>query len=68
MLIVAEYSRMWWRMADASVRSGAITLDAATATCPAGLRPRHPLPRRAFSSAAIGTARALFSRWKALAQ
>jgi hypothetical protein len=67
-LIAADYARLWWRMADASVRSGAISLDAASAACPAGLRPRHPLPRRAISSSVIGTMRALFSRWKALAR
>jgi hypothetical protein len=67
-LIVAEYARMWWRMADAGVRSGAITPGGASAACPSGLRPRHPQPRRALSSAMIGTARSVLSRWKALAR
>jgi glycosyltransferase involved in cell wall biosynthesis len=66
-LIIAEYARLWWRMADASVRSGAVSLDEAAAACPTGLRARHPSPRRAFGSVVIGTARALFSRWKAFA-
>jgi hypothetical protein len=71
-MITAEFARLWWRMADASVRSGAIALDAAEAACPPGLRARHPSPRRALSSGVIGLARAgvraVFSRWKALAQ
>jgi hypothetical protein len=67
-LIMQEYARLWWRMADASVRAGALSLDAAAAACPAGLRPRHPAPARAASSAAIGAWRALRSRWRASAQ
>ncbi|WP_353227500.1 glycosyltransferase [Novosphingobium sp.] len=67
-LIMDEYARLWWRMADASVRAGALTLDAAAAACPAGLRPHHPAPARAASSAAIGAWRALRLRWRASAQ
>jgi GT2 family glycosyltransferase len=66
-LIIGEYARLWWRLADASVRSGAVSLEQAAAACPAGLRPRHPSPRRALGSVVIGTMRALFSRWKAFA-
>jgi hypothetical protein len=67
-LILAEYSRMWWRMADASVRSGAVALEQAQKACPEGLRARHPSARRAIGSVAIGAGRALLSRWKAVAQ
>jgi len=66
-LIIGEYSRLWWRMADAGVRAGAVTLEQAAEACPAGLRARHPSPRRALGSVTIGTARALLSRWKAFA-
>jgi glycosyltransferase involved in cell wall biosynthesis len=67
-LIAGEYSRMWWRVADASVRSGAIAPGVARSACPGGLRTRHLSARRAASSAVIGAGRALFSRWKALPQ
>jgi len=66
-LIMDEYARLWWRMADASVRSGALSLDTVTAACPQGLRSRHPSSRRAMSSAVVGGVRSLFSRWKAFA-
>ena len=61
-LIMAEFSRLWWRMADAGVRAGRITLEAATAACPQGLHARHPSSRRALSSALIGQARAVLAR------
>ncbi len=63
-LIQQEFARMWWRMADASVRSGAVTLEEAGAACPAGLQASHPSRRRAIGSVAIGAGRALLSRWK----
>jgi hypothetical protein len=66
-LIMAEYARLWWQMGDATVRSGALSLDAVAAACPVGLQPHHPSPRRAASSALIGAARALLFRWKGLA-
>jgi hypothetical protein len=66
-LIIAEYARMWWRLADASVRAGTVSPGDAQRTCPQGLRARHPSRRRALGSAAIGSARAALSRWKALA-
>lgn len=66
-LIMAEYHRLWWRMADASVRSGSVSLDAVIAAAPTGLGARHPSSRRAASSVVIGTARKVLSRWKAFA-
>jgi hypothetical protein len=61
-LILDERLRLWWQMADASVRSGALTLDAVAAACLEGLRARHPSARRAVGSVVIGAVRA---RWKA---
>jgi len=66
-LIMEEYARLWWRMADASVRSGALSSSAVAAACPAGLRAHQPSPQRAASSVMIGTMRSILSRWKAFA-
>ena len=63
--IMAEYARLWWQMADATVRSGALSLDAVAAACPPGLGLRHPRRARAAASALIGTARAIRARWRA---
>jgi len=67
-LILGEYARLWWRVADASVRAGAVSPGAIRAACPPGLQPRHPSPRRAIGSGLVGSARALLSRWQALAR
>ena len=67
-LIAREYARLWWQMADASVRSGTLSLDAVARACPPGLRPRHPSPARAASSVLIGRARAIRNVWQRLAQ
>ncbi|WP_420383693.1 glycosyltransferase family 2 protein [Novosphingobium sp.] len=65
--IMDEYARLWWRMVDASVRSGALSPVAVKTACPPALR-RHPRsPRRVASSALIGSMRAMLSRWKAFA-
>ena len=64
-LIMDEYARMWWRMADASVRSGGLSLAVVNAACPTGLRAHPRSRRRVASSALIGRWRALLSRWKA---
>lgn len=67
-LITREFSRLWWQMADASVRSGALSLDMAARACPAGLNPHHPSRARAASSALIGRARAVIGACRALAR
>ena len=67
-LIAREWSRLWWQMADASVRSGALTLEAVARACPAGLQPQHPSRARAASSALIGRARAMLGACRMLAQ
>lgn len=61
-LVDAERARLWWRMADACVRSGSLTRAAVAAQCPPGLA-EHPRSRmRAATSTVIGTGRALASR------
>ena len=62
-LITTEFGRMWWRMADASVRAGMVSLDDAVRARPAGVPARHPSARRALGSVAIGRARATLARW-----
>ncbi len=61
--IMAEYARLWWQMADATVRSGSLPRVVVSACCPKELGARHPRPLRAASSALIGAARALRARW-----
>lgn len=67
-LIAREWSRLWWQMADASVRSGALTLESVARACPAGLLPHHPSRARAASSALIGRARAMIGACRSLAR
>ena len=67
-LIMDEYARLWWRMADASVRSGALSPTSVNTACPPALRAHPRSPRRVASSAVIGTMRSVLSRWKAFPQ
>lgn len=63
-LVMAEYGRLWWRLADACVRSGTLSRAQVAAHCPAGLT-RNPASRmRSATSLLIGTGRALASRLK----
>lgn len=61
-LIMANYARLWWRLADACVRSGALGLAQVAQVCPKGLERTRPSRMRTASSALIGTGRALASR------
>ena len=67
-LIMDEYARLWWQMANASVRSGALSSRTVLAACPAALRAYPRSPRQAASSVVIGKCRSILSRWKAFAQ
>ena len=64
-LIMAEYSRAWWRLATASVRAGFIPLPLALAARPAGLALSDAGVIHAATSAVIGRCRALTARRRA---
>lgn len=62
--IMAEYGRLWWRLADSCVRSGTLTRGQVLAACRPGLA-RDPSSRvRLATSRLIGGCRALASRLK----
>lgn len=63
-LIVGEYSRLWARLADACVRSGALTRTQMAAHWPEGLARNGASRVRSATSLLIGTSRALASRLK----
>ena len=60
--IMAEYARAWWRVAQASVRSGQLSLPSAVSARPEGLALTPRAVVRTGTSAVIGTYRAMTSR------
>ncbi len=60
--ILTEYARAWWRVANASVRSGQLSLPGAVAARPEALPVTPASVVRSGTSAVIGTYRALARR------